>query len=148
MTLHETHVCRDCAAEITLPYANPPGAHGLPDDSGPLRDAYQAGFRAGYAKAEDVSGRPTATLLVPVSYIVRAVEELASWVDEFLADATPGPWYPEPLVTDEGLGRPERCIWLTNAQGDQLCIDEGTAARLVEALRLLNNTAAVSGVTR
>lgn len=46
MTVHETHRCRDCDAEITLPYA-------MPDDNGPLRDAYQAGFRAAWAKAHD-----------------------------------------------------------------------------------------------
>jgi hypothetical protein len=26
-TLHETHVCRDCGAEITIPYARPASAH-------------------------------------------------------------------------------------------------------------------------
>lgn len=32
-----------------------PSEDRLPDDSGPLRDAWQAGFRTGYAKAEDAA---------------------------------------------------------------------------------------------
>ena len=60
--LHETHVCRDCGAEITIPYARA-AAH-RPDVPG-LREAFEAGWLA-RDKAKDHVGSERGFAAEPV----------------------------------------------------------------------------------
>jgi hypothetical protein len=56
---------------------------------------------------------------------------VVSELQDFLEEAQPGPWRPEP--PHDEFGTAQRPLWLTNDAGDSLIVEPETAALLVNA---------------